>query len=160
MKGDSPPHKSSGMISGILREFEPGRGNLLPILHRLQESSPNHYLSEEALEKTAAYLNLSCATVHGVASFYSMFSTEPRGKYIIRVCTSPSCHVQNTILGTLEEVLGISLGGTTSDHLFTLESSSCLGLCDRTPVMMINDEIYDELTPEKARDILERKSHE
>ncbi|MBU7000495.1 MAG: NAD(P)H-dependent oxidoreductase subunit E, partial [Theionarchaea archaeon] len=103
---------------------------------------------------------MSSAEVYGVASFYSMFSTMPRGKYIIRVCTSPSCSLHGSVITMLEDLLGISLGETTSDHLFTLEPSSCLGSCERAPVIMVNDEVYGDMTPEKIKEILERIPHE
>ncbi|MBU7013892.1 MAG: NAD(P)H-dependent oxidoreductase subunit E [Theionarchaea archaeon] len=160
MKGDHLPQKPSGSISAILKEYEPRRENLLPILHRLQGSTPAHYISEDALRETAAYLRISCAEVYGVASFYSMFSLEPRGKYVIRVCTSPSCSIHYSIITMLEDLLGISPGETTSDNLVTLEPSSCLGVCERAPAMMVDGEVYGDLTREKIREILERISHE
>lgn len=89
-----------------------------------------------------------------------MFSGTPRGKYIIRVCTSPSCRTQGSIIGVLEDLLRISPGETTSDRLITLEPSSCLGTCEKAPVMMVNDEVFGDLTREKIKEILERISHE
>ncbi|MBU7001199.1 MAG: NAD(P)H-dependent oxidoreductase subunit E [Theionarchaea archaeon] len=139
MKGDHLPHNPSGPISEILKEYEPRRENLLPILHRLQGNTPGQYISEEALRETAEYLAMSSAEVYGVASFYSMFSTMPRGKYIIRVCTSPSCSLHGSVITMLEDLLGS---------------------CERAPVIMVNDEIYGDITPEKIREILERISHE
>lgn len=85
-----------------------------------------------------------------------MFSTKKRGKYVIRVCTSLPCHVANgrEIINTLKEELKIDFNQTTSDGLFTLEESGCLGLCGVSPVIMINNEYYGDLTPQKVREII------
>ncbi|HDM70823.1 MAG TPA: NAD(P)H-dependent oxidoreductase subunit E, partial [Thermotogales bacterium] len=85
------------------------------------------------------------------------FSTKPKGKHIIRVCESLPCHVTGgrEIVETLKKILGIDFGETTSDGLFTLETTGCLGLCGVSPVIMIDDEFYGDLTPEKVEEIIE-----
>lgn len=144
----------------ILKEFEPKRENLISILHRIQDSQELHYIPEEAINEIAEYLHVTSSEVFGVISFYSMFSTLQRGKYIIRVCTSAPCFVMGSsaIVDSLEEILGIRVGETTEDQLFTLEGSSCLGMCDGAPAMMINDEVYTNLTTDRIREIIEGKS--
>jgi NADH-quinone oxidoreductase E subunit len=147
-------------IKEILKEFEPRRENLISILHRIQDSQESHSIPEEAVHEIAEYLHVTPSEVLGVISFYSMFSTGKRGKYVIRVCTSAPCFIMGSsaIVDSLEEILGINVGETTEDQLFTLEGSSCLGMCDGAPAMMINDEVYTNLTANRIREIIEGKS--
>ncbi len=143
-------------IEKILSEFKPFRDNLLPILHSLQDNHPQNYLSEEALRATAKYLNMSLSSVYGVVGYYSMFSRKPRGKYVIRFCPSPVCTLMGSVnvLDWFTQFLGINVGQTTPDGLFTLEVSECLGQCMKAPFMMINHDCYGNLTPEKIETII------
>ncbi len=143
-------------IEEVLSKYEPKRENILLILHEIQNLKPNQFLSGEDIESVAKYLNLPPSKVYETATFYGLFSTKPRGKYIIRVCASTPCHVEGSeeILNTLEETLGIKVGETTKDGLFTLEEVSCLGICGVAPVMMINEEAFGNLTPERAVEII------
>ncbi len=143
----------------ILEKYERKSDNLLAILHELQDSKEEHYLSKEDLKAVSEYLGLPLSTVHGVATFYSMYAFKPRGKYIIRVCQSPPCHLMGstTISKELMKILGIKFGETTKDKLFTLEMSSCLGVCGVAPAIMINDKVYGNLTPERLKSIIEEK---
>ena len=97
--------------------------------------------------------------VHGVATFYTMFSLAPRGRHIIRLCDSPPCHLMGStsVLDYLKEKLGIDVGETTPDGAFTLELASCLGVCGVAPAIMINDEMFGKLTPERVDGILEER---
>ena len=152
--------EKGGKIREILEEFEPKRENLISILHRIQDNDYN-YISAEAVKEVAEYLGVTPAEVYGVISFYTMFSLTPRGKYIIRVCASAPCYVMGstTVVDCLERILGITMGETTEDNRVTLEMTSCLGVCDRAPVMMINDEVFGDLTEEKIEEIIRRKTH-
>jgi len=158
-------------IEEILSKYEPNRENILLILHELQGSKPNQFLSKEDIEGVAKYLGLPPSKVYETATFYGLFSTKPRGKYIVRVCASTPCHVEGAeeiiktleevlvegaeeIIKTLEEVLGIKIGETTEDGLFTLEEVSCLGICGVAPAMMVNEEAFGNLTPERAIEII------
>jgi len=96
--------------------------------------------------------------VYELATFYSMYSTKPRGKYLVRYCESLPCHVVGgrEVKEALEETIGIKTGETSKDGLFTLESSSCLGLCGVGPVIMINGETYGNLTSTKVKEIVKR----
>ena len=143
-------------IEEILSKYEPNRENILLILHELQDSKPNQFLSKEDIEGVAKYLGLPPSKVYETATFYGLFSTKPRGKYIVRVCASTPCHVEGAeeIIKTLEEVLGIKIGETTEDGLFTLEEVSCLGICGVAPAMMVNEEAFGNLTPERAIEII------
>ncbi|MCD6160434.1 MAG: NADH-quinone oxidoreductase subunit E [Thermotogae bacterium] len=132
------------------------RDNLINILHAIQEHYGN-YIPLEAAEVLKELTGRPLSEIYEVLTFYTMFSTDKRGKYIIRVCKSLPCHVTGgaAVLKSLKDVLGIDYGQTTEDGLFTLEESSCLGLCGVSPVMLINDEAYGNLTPEKVRKIIE-----
>lgn len=142
----------------ILNKFKPEQHNLLEILHALQDSHPQNYLTEDALDETARYLSITKSSVYGVAGYYSMFSLKPRGKYIIRVCVSPVCELlkSDEVLSVLHKELGIKTGETTPCGLFTLEVSECLGQCQEAPSMMINQEVYNELTEHKITDTLNK----
>jgi NADH-quinone oxidoreductase E subunit len=149
-------------IDKIINGFEKKAENLLSMLHEIQDSKEEHYLDKEDLITVSDYLGLPYSFVHGVATFYTMYSLKPRGKYIIRICQSPPCHLMGstTISKELIKVLGISFGETTKDKLFTLEMSSCLGVCGVAPAMMINNRVYGNLTPEKIREIIEQLRRE
>jgi len=145
----------------IVRKFEPELHNILYILHELQDSNPRHYLAREDIEACADYLKVPYSYVHGVATFYTMFSLEPRGVNIIRLCDSPPCHLMGSVsaLDYLKQSLGINVGETTPDGAFTLELASCLGVCGVAPAIMINDQMYGKLTPDRIDEILgERRS--
>lgn len=124
---------------------------LIPILQEVQEEY--RYLPEEVLTFLATSLDIPPARVYGVATFYSHFTLEPRGKYTIRLCDGTACHVRQSI--PILEALRVALGldekkQTTPDMLFTLETVSCLGACGLAPVVVVNDEVHGLMTPEKA----------
>ncbi len=143
--------------SEIIENFPPTQDNLLLILHALQDGHPKNYLTQEALEATARHLKLTKSAVYGVAGYYSMFSLNPRGQHIIRVCVSPVCELMksNGIISALESVLEIKVGETTSDALFTLEAAECLGQCQEAPAMMIGQKVYASLDKEKIEAIIQ-----
>ncbi len=142
----------------VLKKHKPFRENLLMILHDLQDHHPQRYLTEEALDDSARYLNLTRAEVYGVASYYSMFSFTPRGRYIIRVCVSAVCELlkSQAVMGYLEGLLGIRAGQTTPCGLFTLEASECLGQCQEAPSMMINGDVYNNLDEQRISQVIEQ----
>ncbi len=146
----------------IVKDFPQSQDYILEILHALQDNNPYNYLTPEDISVCAQYLNLPYSYVEGVASFYSMFSLKPRGKFIIRLCDSPPCHLvgSESLLEYLKKKLGVEIGETTKDKLFTLEVTSCLGVCAVAPAIMINDEVYGNLNPEKLDKILEEKRGE
>ncbi|MFN4201350.1 MAG: NADH-quinone oxidoreductase subunit NuoE [Fervidobacterium gondwanense] len=129
---------------------------LIYLLHKVQDHYQSHYIPSEVGDMIAEELNIPPSKVYEVLTFYTMFSTKPRGKYIIRVCTSLPCHVPGgrEIVEFLKNKLGVQFGETTKDGLFTLEETGCLGLCGVSPVIMINDEYYGDLTVEKVEEIL------
>lgn len=143
----------------IIKGFEPQLHNILYILHELQNNNPRHFVAEEDIEACADYLKVPYSYVHGVVTFYTMFSLTPRGRHIIRLCDSPPCHLMGStsVLDYLKKKLGIAVGETTPDGAFTLELASCLGVCGVAPAIMINDEMFGKLTPERIDGILEER---
>jgi NADH-quinone oxidoreductase E subunit len=144
------------MYEQILEKYSPEKENLLYILHEIQDNHAQHYISEEAVHKVAEYLKIEPAHIFGVLTFYTMFSTEPRGSNIIRLCESPPCFHRGAenILRYLEKSLQISAGETTTDGLFTLELAACLGVCGNAPVMMINEDVYGDLGEARVDEII------
>ncbi|NLW08953.1 MAG: NADH-quinone oxidoreductase subunit NuoE [Firmicutes bacterium] len=138
----------------VIAEHNSDPGALLDILREAQEI--HGYLSTAVMEEIADQLGIPVSRVYGVATFYTLLATEPKGKHIIRVCESPPCHIRGAvnILETLQEVLGVNPGETTEDKKFTLELTSCLGVCGVAPAMMIGDQVYGNLTPERVKEIL------
>ena len=142
--------------SEILKNYSPDHENMIGILHALQNNNPYNYLAESDMKATAEYLNTTFGHVYGVATYYTMFSIKPRGRYIIRVCNSPVCHMEGSIniIDELKNALSVNIGETTKDRLFTLELTECLGQCDKAPVMMINKDVFGDLNKEKIEAIL------
>ena len=142
-------------LEKIKKNYKGRRQALLPCLHFIQEREG--YINEEAITFLSKLLNVSCADIYGVISFYSLFSFKPQGKYVIRACNSLLCYFKgsNNILSNLKEILNVETGETTADGKFTLEEVPCLGLCDKSPAMVINNKEYLELTPRKIKEIIE-----
>ena len=144
--------------SDILTKFKPQKENMLGILHELQAANPYNYLTESDLKSVAEYLNTSYSHVYGVATYYTMFSIKPRGKYIIRICNSPVCNMNNSVslADEIRDLLGIDIGETTDDMLFTLEYTECLGRCDVAPSVMIASDVYGSVTRESLVSIISK----
>lgn len=141
-------------LDEVFRRYEGERGALIPILQDIQDIFG--YLPQEALYQVSDRLNIPMSRVYGVLTFYSQFYLEPRGKNTIKVCLGTACHVKGAprILRKLEEILGIKEGETTDDLKFTLETVRCLGTCFLAPVMMINQNYYGKLTPQRVERII------
>ena len=135
--------------------------NLLLILTDLQQSSQSNSISPADMAWIAEYLNTSLSSVYGVVKYYSMFSTEPRGKFTIRVCRSPVCNMMadSPLADAVEGELATTDGQVTDDGMFSVETAECLGHCERAPVMMVNEEIYGNLSIEKIQDIVLNLRH-
>lgn len=143
-------------IDRVIEEYKDEPSPLLEILNEVQHIFG--YLSDDMLIAISEKLSIPTSQVYGVATFYSLLSTRPKGKHIIRVCESAPCHVMGSesVSRAVKDELGIDLGETTPDGLFTLESTSCLGICSVGPAMMVNDRVFGNLTREKVRLILRR----
>jgi len=109
------------------------------------------------MAEVADLLNIPYSSVYGVVTYYSMFSLTPRGKYIIRVCTSQVCEMSGSedIVDELQKVIGIKPGETTSDRLFTVESTECLGHCDESPGMIVNGKFFGNLNSVSIRNLID-----
>ena len=136
-------------------KYGSNRSALLPILQEVQKKYS--YVSKHAMQSVADELNLHPVEVYGVVTFYSFLSDKPRGHFVIRLCRTISCDMngRDRVARQLENDLGIKFGETTSDHKFSLEWASCLGMCDQGPAMLVNDEVYTQITPQKVHQILE-----
>ncbi|HOF99530.1 MAG: NADP-reducing hydrogenase subunit HndA [Firmicutes bacterium ADurb.Bin248] len=143
-------------LDGVIAEWKDVPGGLLPIMQHAQEicgcvnEQVQHYVSE----KTGTPVSV----IYGVATFYSQFTLQPRGKHTIGLCLGTACYVRGSqlVLEELEKQLGIAVGTTTPDGLFTLEATRCIGCCGLAPAMMINEEVYGRLTPEQIPAIVEK----
>jgi len=145
-----------GKVCEILQRNNNDPARLIPILQQVQEEY--QYLPEEVLTFIATPLRLRPAEVFGVATFYSHFALQPKGKYTMRLCDGTACHVRRStaILDALYDRLGLSDKNPTSeDMLFTVETVSCLGACGLAPVMLVNEQVYGQVTPDKAVEIVE-----
>ncbi|HOU95934.1 MAG TPA: NADH-quinone oxidoreductase subunit NuoE [Bacteroidales bacterium] len=142
------------LVEELTEKHGKKRDSLLPILQGIVEKF--NWLSDEVMVEVAKALEISAAEVYGTASFYSFLDTQPRGKYIIRVCKTITCSMKgkNDILETIEDMLKIKVGETTSDNLFSLLETNCIGWCHKAPAILINETPYTELTSEKVVDIL------
>ncbi|MBT9176587.1 MAG: NADH-quinone oxidoreductase subunit E [Firmicutes bacterium] len=131
-------------------------GGLLKALHALQNASPAHFLAPSDLKLVAEVFGVPEAKVWGTATFYSLYSTSPRGRHIIRVCESAPCYVVGAmdILKVLEETLDVKPGETTGDGRFTLEVASCLGVCGVAPALMVDLDVHGNLTRDRLNAIL------
>jgi len=143
-------------VCDILSAYEYNPHKLVPILQEIQEEY--RYLPEDVMTFVASSLDISPAKVYGVASFYAHFALEPKGKYIIKVCDGTACHVRHSthIIEAIHKKLGLSEKKHTTDDLaFTLEVVSCLGACGLAPLVVINEDIYPAVTPEKMDTVID-----
>ena len=164
------------LLESVLSEYKDIKGSLITILQKAQDiygylpTDVIYHVAKETGNTPAKVMGVATfytqfrlkpigkkpAKVLGVATFYAQFRLEPVGKYLIMLCQGTACHVNGSerIEAAISEELGIKDGETTEDGLFTLKCVACLGCCSLSPVMMINDETYGSLTPEKAIAIL------
>jgi NADH:ubiquinone oxidoreductase subunit E len=142
------------LVKELANKHGRARESLIPILQDMVVH--NRFLSKQDMVDVARELDISAADVFGTATFYSFLDTEPRGKYIIRICKTISCAMKgkNEILTTIQEILKLNLGETSPDKKFSLLEANCIGWCHKAPAMLINDTPYTELTPERVTEIL------
>lgn len=131
-------------------------GALIPVLQTVQTMFG--YLPQNALRKIAAALGKPYSEVAGVVSFYSFFSTVPRGKYLVRVCLGTACYVRGgkQVLDAVKKHLGIDVGQTTPDRLFSIEVGRCFGACGLAPVIMVNEDVHQRVKPARINELLNR----
>ncbi len=140
----------------ILKKYEGKKGSLIPILQAIQEEYG--YLPEDILKQVSVETGIPTSQMFGVATFYTQFRLQPRGKYTVRVCHGTACHVSGAqqLTEAIEFELGIKDDETTKDKLFTLEAVACLGCCSLAPAMVVGDDTYGRCTPDKAGKILQK----
>jgi len=138
-------------VCDILARHQYRPSGLIPILQAVQHEY--QYLPEEILTYVATALDVPPARVYGVATFYAHFALEPKGKHVIRICDGTACHVKQSlpVLNALHQKLGTSEKQKTSpDMMFTVETVACLGACGLAPVVVIDEQVYGQITPERA----------
>jgi len=142
------------LIRDMADKYGRTRESLLPIMLAVVEREK--HLSEYSMVEIARQVDIPAAEVFGTATFYSFIETKPTGQYIIRICKTITCAMKgkNQVLFAIQDMLKIKLGETTPDKRFSLLETNCLGWCHKAPAMIINNDVYTDLTPEKVRDIL------
>lgn len=143
-------------IKEIMSHYPEKRSALLPLLHLAQKE--NGYISGMVMHHIAEILDLTPIQVYEVATFYSMFNLKPVGKYLLQVCHNLSCSLMgaDSLIDYLKERLGIDIGETTPDNMFTIKTVECLASCGTAPVMQVNEDYYENLTKEKVDALLEQ----
>ncbi len=146
-------------IESCLRKSNP-KSYLIAIMHKIQQRYG--YLSTDHMNIVAHRLQVPTSMVSGVATFYHFFRLVPRGKYAISICLGTACFVKGAdkVLEAFETELGIKMGETTPDGLFSLESSRCLGVCALAPVITINDRVFSKVTAQQVPDLLNKVKKE
>ncbi len=137
------------------RQREHPESQLIAVLHRVQHEFG--YLGPEQLDAVAQLMQIPAATVSGVASFYHFFRLHPPGRHTISLCLGTACYVRGAerLAERLKDELGIDFGETTTDGVFTLEGTRCLGSCGLAPVLTIGEKVYGQVTPDQIPSILE-----
>ena len=133
-----------------------GRDESLLIQNLEQIQHELGYLPEDILSYLAEAMDLPLSNIYGVVTFYSLFTTEPIGKYVISICMGTACYVKGAgeIVAEFERQLNVKVGGTTEDMKFTLRACRCLGACGLAPVLNVNGKVFGRLTPNDVSSIL------
>ena len=141
-------------IAGLVETYGKEREALLPILEAIQKKY--NYISDFAQQEVAKHLQIHPVEVYSVISFYAFLNHDPKGRNIVRLCQTISCTLSGKarVAEAIEKELGIKFGETTRDRRISLEYTSCLGMCDMGPSMLVNDTVYNKLDPQKAVKIL------
>ena len=148
-------YQTGNLVKELSDKHGRARESLMPILQEIVRK--NNYLTDEVMVEVARELDISAAEVYGTATFYHYINTTQKGKYIIRVCQSISCDMANRVevMEALEKALNIKVGETSSDGLYTLEYTNCMGMCDQGPALLINKKIYTKVTPESIKNLIQ-----
>jgi len=148
---DNEQERNYKNLDRVIEQYSKKPGQLIRILHKAQDIFG--YLSEEVQGYIAEKTGIPVSEVNGVVTFYSLFSTRPKGKYIFRICMGTACYIKGAqgIMNTFKEHLKIDEGETTRDKLFTLKTARCVGACGLAPVLLVNEEVHGET---EAKDIV------
>jgi NADH:ubiquinone oxidoreductase subunit E len=141
-------------LDEVLAEYKGKAGALIPVLQIAQGIFG--YLPEAVMKRVALAMGKSYSEVAGVVSFYAFFSTQPRGKHVVRVCLGTACYVRGgkQVLEVMRKELNVEVGETSKDGMFSLEVARCFGACGLAPAMTIDEEVYKRVRPGKIREIL------
>lgn len=150
------PEEVYSRIDQVIATKGNDRDSLIEVLHGVQEDIG--YLPQPVQEYVAERLGLPVGTVEGVVTFYSFFTTVPRGRHLIKVCQGTACYVRGgkRVLETVSKVAGCGVGETSEDMRFSLDVVRCVGACGLSPVMTVNEDIYERVKPTKVNEILDR----
>jgi NADH dehydrogenase subunit E (EC 1.6.5.3) len=142
------------LLETIMEDYQHRESNLIQILHMAQAIFG--YLPPEVQHFIAQKMDLPNSKVNSVLTFYSFFSTKPKGKYTVGICLGTACYVRGgkDVLNRLREVLSVDVGETTNDKMFTLEVMRCIGACGLAPAMSVNGKVYKQVNPNKVQAIL------
>ena len=142
------------LVRDLVKEQGDEKAELIPILHEINGALG--YISDEAIKELSEQMKVPTSQIYSVATFYRMLSTEPRGRHVIQFCESAPCHVAGgrLVWQKLQQELGLDKGETSEDDKWTLLTVSCLGVCGVGPVMIIDNDIYGNVTPEQVTNIL------
>lgn len=152
----NPTPEQEKRLREVIEKYKDMRGALIPVLHEAQEIFG--YLPKEVQKTISEGINVPLAEIYGVVTFYSQFSTKPKGKYKIAVCLGTACYVKGSgdIIDRVKTRLGIEVGDCTPDGKFSLEATRCIGACGLAPVMTINDDVYGRLVIDDIDGILDK----
>ncbi len=148
------PDDRFNKLHDVIEKHKDQPGSLIPVLHEAQQLFG--CLPEDVQQFVAKGLGVPESEVYGVATFYSLFSLKPKGKWTVNVCLGTACYVKGAAncLEALKKELGIDIGGTSKDGLFTLQGVRCVGACALAPVVVIGDTVYAKVKPEDIKRIL------
>jgi NADH:ubiquinone oxidoreductase subunit E len=143
-----------GELQALVEKHGRDRSALIPILQEVQKRY--HQISDFAMQAVADLLDLHPIDVYSVVTFYAFLNEKYHGKFVIRLCRTISCDMagRDGVAQQLENELGVPFGQTTSDGRFTLEWAACIGMCDQGPALLVNDQVFTKVTPQKVQDIL------
>jgi NADH-quinone oxidoreductase subunit E len=143
-------------VLNILDYYKNDPQQLIAILLDIQEASGNNCVERQWAELASDALNVPMSKIYDVLTFYAMFGTEPRGEYVIEICRSTPCYFNHTqeVVEWFEDAVGVKIGESTEDGKFTLMFTNCVGACDISPVAMIGDDVFGNLTREKVNTLV------
>ena len=147
---------STEKIRNVITKYPRQSRYSLAVLQDMQRSFG--YISRESLESAAEYLGCGIASLYSIVTFYKALSLEPKGLYVLKFCDGTACHIRGStvLIDAAKRLLGISPGECTDDRVFSLETVNCLGACAMAPVMMVNDDVYGQMTPDKLPEVLRK----
>jgi NADH:ubiquinone oxidoreductase subunit E len=152
--GAVPEEELNARLDDVIREYRDKPGGLIPALQTAQALFG--YLPEPVIRKIADGFGKPVSEVTGVVTFYSFFTLHPRGKFLVRVCLGTACYVRGgkEVLDAFKKKLGIDVGETTADRIFSLEVGRCFGACGMAPVVMVNETVYQRVKPARVGELV------